>query len=860
VAHEALLREWPRLRSWLEEDRDGRRLHRHLTEAATAWAAERRDPGALYRGTRLGAAQDFAAAAGLAALNATEREFLDASAVAQQQELLSARRTARRLRSLAVAMAVFLVVALVAGGVALVQRSRANHQATTARQAKTSSDATALAGEARALPTDQLALALLLAVQSRRIEGSTTTDGAVEAVLSHVPPGVETQVPLREVNVLTATCCDASPDGRLLAAGGTDGTARIYDATTGTVVETLPGHRGVTMQTVQFNADGTKLVGSDEQNDVYVWDLASGRQILGALHTAPVGITRVMFSGDSRIVTATILGEVRVWDISSPAHPVPMGTPYSGSRPPGASPLPPWTFLAPGGHLLAIEHAGKTDVWNIVTHTPAYPALPGAAIGESPDGSTLATADGDRVLLWDVATGQSRGPALDGFKPGGFGSVLFSPHGRFAAIPSTTPDTVGTVSVVDLQFHRTVGNPVPGQTLRYLNDGRIAIGVGQTIELWQPGVTTPVPFATPLAGAGTLGVEHWLSPTKVYRLPADTGLAILGVPAAPPSLASEQDASTGKVVGDLLGAPQPSAPFQSASIVNPAGTLAALAHGDNVELWDIGRGLPTVVFDPSQKAPVAAWDPVAPILATTGNGGSLALWDTSDRADPKLLVRTTLQGYPSTAFAHFSPDGRTLAVQGWDSSATTLVSVPDLHVMHTFTANEFGDGVLFTSDSKTVAVADINFTANALVEFRDVQTGARRAVVAVPYPEFSSMALVDGDKLLVTVQSAQLRGPKPDDVISRVDLWDVSTDRPVGEPIMVNGDAGMVEVDRPGGFRLVSSTSTNVGTDMVWDFNPADWPMIACRLAGRNLTQDEWKQYLPGRPYEVTCPQWPAGS
>ncbi len=32
VAHEALLREWPRLRTWLEEDRDGRRLHRHLTD------------------------------------------------------------------------------------------------------------------------------------------------------------------------------------------------------------------------------------------------------------------------------------------------------------------------------------------------------------------------------------------------------------------------------------------------------------------------------------------------------------------------------------------------------------------------------------------------------------------------------------------------------------------------------------------------------------------------------------------------------------------------------------------------------------------------------------------------------------
>jgi DNA-binding SARP family transcriptional activator/energy-coupling factor transporter ATP-binding protein EcfA2 len=52
VAHEALLREWPRLRGWLEEDRDGRRLHRQLGDAATAWDAEGRDEAGLYRGVR----------------------------------------------------------------------------------------------------------------------------------------------------------------------------------------------------------------------------------------------------------------------------------------------------------------------------------------------------------------------------------------------------------------------------------------------------------------------------------------------------------------------------------------------------------------------------------------------------------------------------------------------------------------------------------------------------------------------------------------------------------------------------------------------------------------------------------------
>ena len=63
VAHEALLREWPRLRGWLEEDADGRRLHQHLTNAARDWQQGGRDRGELYRGARLASTLDWVAGA-----------------------------------------------------------------------------------------------------------------------------------------------------------------------------------------------------------------------------------------------------------------------------------------------------------------------------------------------------------------------------------------------------------------------------------------------------------------------------------------------------------------------------------------------------------------------------------------------------------------------------------------------------------------------------------------------------------------------------------------------------------------------------------------------------------------------------
>ena len=55
MAHEALIEAWPRLSSWIDDNRDGIRMHRHLTSAASAWAELGRDDGELYRGARLSA-------------------------------------------------------------------------------------------------------------------------------------------------------------------------------------------------------------------------------------------------------------------------------------------------------------------------------------------------------------------------------------------------------------------------------------------------------------------------------------------------------------------------------------------------------------------------------------------------------------------------------------------------------------------------------------------------------------------------------------------------------------------------------------------------------------------------------------
>src|SRR5438552_111757 len=84
VSHEALIRAWPRLRGWLDEDRAGLRLHRRIAEAAKEWQssnpaqAHLRDDDLLYRGAKLIQAQEWRNRHD-AELNPLERAFLDAS-------------------------------------------------------------------------------------------------------------------------------------------------------------------------------------------------------------------------------------------------------------------------------------------------------------------------------------------------------------------------------------------------------------------------------------------------------------------------------------------------------------------------------------------------------------------------------------------------------------------------------------------------------------------------------------------------------------------------------------------------------------------------------------------------------------
>ena len=94
-------------------------------------------------------------------------------------------------------------------------------------------------------------------------------------------------------------------------------------------------------------------------------------------------------------------------------------------------------------------------------------------------------------------------------------------------------------------------------------------------------------------------------------------------------------------------------------------------------------------------------------------------------------------------------------------------------------------------------------------------------------------------------------------------LWDVTTGQPLSPPLI--GHASLVTdvAFSPDGKTLASGSGMSPflegegSTLILWDANTESWRARACSIANRNLTMEEWQQYVGDEPYRPTCPNLP---
>src|SRR5205823_14206841 len=132
----------------------------------------------LYRGVRLAEAEAWTGRRS-SELNPLEREFVEESRAATGREAERLRRTNRRLRGLLVGVALFLVLALVAGALALVSRGQARHQATVARAQRDLARTQAAASASLSELTQDPEVSLLLALEATKTGHTPLVDEAL---------------------------------------------------------------------------------------------------------------------------------------------------------------------------------------------------------------------------------------------------------------------------------------------------------------------------------------------------------------------------------------------------------------------------------------------------------------------------------------------------------------------------------------------------------------------------------------------------------------------------------------------------------------------------------------------------------
>jgi WD40 repeat protein len=270
-----------------------------------------------------------------------------------------------------------------------------------------------------------------------------------------------------------------SPDGAFLASGGIDGTARTWDARSGTHLRTLSGHTGW-VHAVAFSPDGATLATGSMDGTARIWDLRSGE----ILHTfgdtrwaghAACSAGAVAFSPDGAALATAVSGTAQTWNVRSGENIQALtGADAVAYSPDGA-------FLATGGA------DGTAEIWDVRSGANLRTLGHGdsvRAVAFSPDGAFLATGSIDGTArIWDVRSGESLHSLGHGDS---VRAVAFSPDGAFLVTGSAD----GTARIWDVRsgesLHSLVGHRDSVRAVAYGPDGATlaTAGIDGTVRVW----------------------------------------------------------------------------------------------------------------------------------------------------------------------------------------------------------------------------------------------------------------------------------------------------------------------------------------------------------------------------------------
>jgi WD40 repeat protein len=618
VTHEALIRGWPELRGWINDDREQLRLHRRLSDAATDWDAGGRDDGQLYRGAPLAVWEGRDESD----LNELERAFLAASRERAERERATRRRRTRiTIGALAAGLAivaVLAVLALLSRQDAADQRDLAqSRQLATESQTQLATDpelATLLAAEAYdADPSPEAEAALRQAVHDSKVRGALYLEGELPLT---VMPG---------------------PDGQ--AAVGADGGAlRLWDpaadprGASAATLGTWPGG----INTMVRTEDGYLTGGND--GAVVAWPASTGGAAPRVVARMGGGVYSVRVAPDGERILAAGDGGVIERDLATGRTRTIASGGFFGAE---FDVLPGVVYTTgPDGRLLR---------WRPGAAQGEQVTIPGTAqiMGASPDGRLLGVGTGQGLVM--LRLGEEPRVVFSAPFEGGVNSAAFGPAGLVAAAGGD-----GSVRVLDASgevLARMTGHEGPVAGVSFLGRDRVvSVGVDGSARTWawadgrEPRLQSePLPESGGVAflPQGRVAVVAGDGSARAWTPPASTARELLPTDAAGAAAAAVSDngrlIATGAPDGTLLVREPGGARVGTWALGNLPNDLAWTPDGRSVAAALLGGEVATVaigsvagprVLGPhAEDATAVAARPGDGTIASGGRDGVVRLWD-----------------------------------------------------------------------------------------------------------------------------------------------------------------------------------------------------------------------------------------
>ncbi|WP_019891063.1 hypothetical protein [Streptomyces purpureus] len=854
LAHEALITSWPRLRGWIDADRERIRLHRRLTEAAVAWDELDRDPGALFRGSRLAASEDaFPEAERPRTLTPLEGAFLTAALAARDDERRAAARTARRLRTFAVSVSVLLVLALVAGVLAW-QQNRSNERLLVQAEARRIA---ALADDMRG---SDPRTAMRLSVAAWQLADLPETRSALY--------GAGAQRGRKTLRIPGSTVPDLmlSADGRT-ALSEVGGRIDRWDVPSQRRVSSIPRPGGESPLAV--SPDGRRAV-VEKDGVAYLWDLASGRSLGEAVPATAWEFSNVgefEFGRSGRTLVFTEMGgedpqepRVRVWDIEQRRLLADRPMPLQPDDDSGDA----WNYthvVSADDSLLASCVTGRpVELWDLRRDRRLRGGWEKAAgavnCGSSemtlaPDGRRLALTNGTGSVVWDVRTGRRTATLAHQ----NLSRAEFSAGGAFLVATDEKEILLWRLGVDGPVFRHALGNETAGafridrtgRTLTYLTGA--TQGIVRTLDLGPAVGTVWGASATVRAELSPDGrllatVRHGKDRNSVRLTDVRTRRTVADLPTVPcPTDSDPAVAPDGGCAASELTAFSPdgryfaygaigTGPRRPVSVIDTRDprrtTVLPLAPAPDATNGDIGD----LVLGPGGTR----------LYATrTSDGERIEVWDVRRRIRVRQLVSG--QGDISSfqeegRAAAVRPDGRLLAAAArWGPLA--WISDPDTRrATHPLLTPTLTTTIAFSPDGKRLAAGDTqgNVTlwdgevARSIAEFTPSGAEGASPVRALAFSPDGTL-LAAGDDL------GGLR------------LWEAtgSGGPPLGSPLSTGGDPILSLAFSADGTRL-HAAGAHVPL-LSYAVTPRDVATEVSRRAGGPLTEAEWKAHVRSLPY-----------